>query len=124
MRLFGRYSWNLNDTPGGRDDEINPDVLGYIFEKYINQKEFGAYYTRPEITGYLSERTIFKLVLDRLDAVLRPAACPRTAAASPPSPTSCSTSTPPSATRSCSRSSPRSACSIRPAAPPPSWWPP
>ncbi|MEZ4608348.1 MAG: hypothetical protein R2865_16560 [Deinococcales bacterium] len=20
------------------DDEINPDVLGYIFEKYINQK--------------------------------------------------------------------------------------
>ena len=68
--LFGRYSWNLNDTPGGKDDEINPDVLGYIFEKYINQKEFGAYYTRPEITGYLSERTVFKLVLDRLDTVL------------------------------------------------------
>ncbi|HWY74518.1 MAG TPA: ATP-binding protein, partial [Verrucomicrobiae bacterium] len=36
--LFEKYSWNLDDTPGGRDDEINPDVLGYIFEKYINQK--------------------------------------------------------------------------------------
>ena len=69
--LFGRYSWNLNDTPGGKDDEINPDVLGYIFEKYINQKEFGAHYTRPEITGHLSERTIFKLVLDRLNALLK-----------------------------------------------------
>jgi len=71
FRLFGRYSWNLNDTPGGKDDEINPDVLGYIFEKYINQKAFGAYYTRPEVTGYLSERTIFKLVLDRLNTLLK-----------------------------------------------------
>lgn len=62
--LFGRYSWNLNDTPGGNDQEINPDVLGYIFEKYINQKEFGAYYTRPEITEYLCEQTIHQLVLE------------------------------------------------------------
>ncbi len=62
--LFGRYSWNLNDTPGGQDNEINPDVLGYIFEKYINQKAFGAYYTRPEITEYLCERTIHRLILD------------------------------------------------------------
>ncbi len=66
--LFGRYSWSLNDTPGGDDREINPDVLGYIFEKYINQKEFGAYYTRPEITDYLCEQTIHQLVLDRINA--------------------------------------------------------
>jgi hypothetical protein len=62
--LFHRYSWSLNDTPGGDDREINPAVLGYIFEKYINQKEFGAYYTRPEITEYLCEQTIHQLVLD------------------------------------------------------------
>ncbi|HAB19910.1 MAG TPA: ATP-binding protein, partial [Verrucomicrobiales bacterium] len=43
-------------------------VLGYIFEKYINQKEFGAYYTRPEITEYLCEQTIHQLVLDRANA--------------------------------------------------------
>ena len=66
-RLFGKYSWNLDDTPGGKDDEINPDVLGFIFEKYINQKEFGAYYTRPEITEYLCEKTIFHLVLDAVN---------------------------------------------------------
>lgn len=64
--LFNRFSWNLDDSVGGRDDEINPDVLGYIFEKYINQKEFGAYYTRPEITEYLCEQTIHKLILDKL----------------------------------------------------------
>lgn len=68
--LFNRYSWNLNDAPGGDDQEINPDVLGYIFEKYINQKEFGAYYTLPEMTGYLCERTIYKLILDRVNKAL------------------------------------------------------
>jgi hypothetical protein len=64
FQLFGDFSWNLNDVPGGDDREINPAVLGYIFEKYINQKEFGAYYTRPEITEYLCEQTIHQLVID------------------------------------------------------------
>ena len=70
--LFNQYSWNLNDTIGGADNEINPDVLGYIFEKYINQKAFGAYYTRPEITDYLCERTISKLILDRVNSLYAP----------------------------------------------------
>jgi hypothetical protein len=65
--LFSAYSWNLNDSREGNDDEINPDVLGYIFEKYINQKAFGAYYTRSEITDYLCERTICQLILDRVN---------------------------------------------------------
>ena len=67
LGLFAHYSWNLNDTPGGDDNEISPHVLGYIFEKYINQKAFGAYYTRPEITDYLCERTIHNLILDAIN---------------------------------------------------------
>lgn len=66
FNLFASFSWHLDDTPGGNADEINPDVLGYIFEKYINQKAFGAYYTRPEITSYLAERSIHKLILERI----------------------------------------------------------
>ncbi|QUS62573.1 Eco57I restriction-modification methylase domain-containing protein [Synechocystis sp. PCC 7338] len=71
FELFSRYSWHLNDRPDAEKDsnEINPDVLGYIFEKYINQKEFGAYYTRPEITEYLCDRTINKLVLDKVNSL-------------------------------------------------------
>jgi type I restriction-modification system DNA methylase subunit len=68
LDLFEKYSWNLDDSPGGKDDEIRPEVLGYIFEKYINQKEFGAYYTRPEITEYLCDRTINKLILDKVNS--------------------------------------------------------
>jgi hypothetical protein len=69
FQLFSAYSWHLDDRPDAEKDsnEINPDVLGYIFEKYINQKEFGAYYTRPEITEYLCDRTINKLVVDRMN---------------------------------------------------------
>ncbi|MBF2014732.1 MAG: ATP-binding protein [Rivularia sp. T60_A2020_040] len=70
LELFSRYSWNLDDTPEGKDDEINPDVLGYIFEKYINQKAFGAYYTRPQITEYLCDRTIHKLIVDRVNETI------------------------------------------------------
>lgn len=66
FKLFASFTWHLDDTPGGDADEINPDVLGYIFEKYINQKAFGAYYTRPEITGYLAERSIHKMILERV----------------------------------------------------------
>ena len=33
--LFSRYSWHLDDRPDKDPLEINPDVLGYIFEKYI-----------------------------------------------------------------------------------------
>ncbi|WP_017292785.1 Eco57I restriction-modification methylase domain-containing protein [Geminocystis herdmanii] len=60
LQLFASYTWHLDDTPTGNENEINPDVLGYIFEKYINQKAFGAYYTKPEITNYLCEKTINK----------------------------------------------------------------
>ncbi|HKI19236.1 MAG TPA: hypothetical protein VKA15_15225 [Isosphaeraceae bacterium] len=67
FNLFDRYTWYLDDTPGGKDDEINPDVLGYIFEKYINQKAFGAYYTRTQITEYLCEQTIHRLILDAVN---------------------------------------------------------
>ena len=68
FEVFAAFSWHLDDTPAGNAEEINPDVLGYIFEKYINQKAFGAYYTRPEITGYLAERGIHKLVLERINS--------------------------------------------------------
>ena len=72
FNLFASYTWHLDDTPGGDSDEINPDVLGYIFEKYINQKAFGAYYTRPEITSYLADRSIHQLILERINSPAMP----------------------------------------------------
>ena len=62
--FFDAYQWHLDDRPLRNDNEINPDVLGYIFEKYINQKELGAYYTKEDITGYISRNTVIPFLFD------------------------------------------------------------
>jgi hypothetical protein len=62
--FFDQYSWHLDDRPLRADNEINPDVVGYIFEKYINQKQMGAYYTKEDITEYISKNTIIPFLFD------------------------------------------------------------
>ena len=63
--FFDAYQWHLDDRLLRNDNEINPDVLGYIFEKYINQKQMGAYYTKEDITGYISRNTIIPFLFDQ-----------------------------------------------------------
>jgi hypothetical protein len=62
--FFDDYDWHLDDRPLHNDKEINPDVLGYIFEKYINQKQMGAYYTKEDITGYISKNTVILSIFE------------------------------------------------------------
>ena len=74
-RIFGffdQYHWHLDDRPLRADNEINPDVLGYIFEKYINQKQMGAYYTKEDITGYITRNTVIPFLFDKLQRLLKP----------------------------------------------------
>ena len=65
FNFFEQYDWHLDDRPLRNDNEINPDVLGYIFEKYINQKQMGAYYTKEDITEYISKNTIIPFLFDK-----------------------------------------------------------
>ncbi len=62
--FFEEYNWHLDERPMRADNEVNPDVLGYIFEKYINQKQMGAYYTKEDITEYISRNTIIPRLFD------------------------------------------------------------
>ena len=64
FEFFDGYHWHLDERPLTADNEINPDVLGYIFEKYINQKQMGAYYTKEDITGYIAKNTIVPFLFD------------------------------------------------------------
>ena len=69
MRLFDFFDtwrWHLDTriTASGRD--INPDVLGYIFEQYINDRaQMGAYYTKEDITEYIGKNCILPFLIDR-----------------------------------------------------------
>ena len=62
--FFDAYQWHLDDRQNMDDNEINPDVLGYIFEKYINQKQMGAYYTKEDITGYITQNTVIPFLFN------------------------------------------------------------
>ena len=71
--FFDNWRWHLDENPTGEPNEINPDVLGYIFERYINctdakqkkKKEKGAYYTKPDVTGYMVDSTILPALANR-----------------------------------------------------------
>ena len=69
--FFDAWDWHLDDRPLSSGREINPDVLGYIFEKYINQKQMGAYYTKEDITEYISKNTIIPHLLEQARARCR-----------------------------------------------------
>jgi uncharacterized protein YeeX (DUF496 family) len=58
------YDWHLDDRPIASGKEINPEILGYVFEKYTNQKEMGAYYTKEDITDYIAKNCIIPFLLD------------------------------------------------------------
>lgn len=64
FKFFDEWHWHLDDRPLKNDKSINPDVLGYIFEKYINQKQMGAYYTKEDITEYISKNTIIPFLFN------------------------------------------------------------
>ena len=81
--FFDGYRWHLDERPNREDNEINPDVLGYIFEKYVNQKQMGAYYTKEDITGYTCS------CLAESDTPRRAAPWRRRTSATPPSTADC-----------------------------------
>ena len=69
FEIFSQYDWHAEDSRG-QSNEIDPNVLGHIFEKYINdvqKKSMGAFYTRNEITGYLSGHNIHRHILDKVN---------------------------------------------------------
>ncbi|WP_174842897.1 Eco57I restriction-modification methylase domain-containing protein [Candidatus Oscillochloris fontis] len=76
--FFSLWRWHLSERPGTSDREIDPDVLGYIFEKYINQKQMGAYYTRDDITGYICRNTIIPALMDKAGLALAALDLPHT----------------------------------------------
>jgi hypothetical protein len=63
--FFDQYEWHLDNSPQASGQEINPDVIGYIFEKYINDRaEMGAYYTKEDITDYIAKNCIIPFLFD------------------------------------------------------------
>ncbi len=76
IRLLEQYEFSADGGP----TDLDPSVLGNIFEKTINyitsdpadqNKELGAYYTPSEITRYSAERTVRPALYDRFKPVVQ-----------------------------------------------------
>ncbi|WP_363463684.1 Eco57I restriction-modification methylase domain-containing protein [Halogeometricum borinquense] len=73
--LFGRildflssWNWNVDERLDIVDPKnLNPSVLGMIFEQTVNQKEMGAYYTPEEITQFMARQSVHPYLLDKLN---------------------------------------------------------
>ena len=64
--FFDKYQWHLDSRRTGNPNEINPDVLGYVFEQFVNNKDQGAYYTKEDITDYMTTNTLVVRLLSQI----------------------------------------------------------
>jgi len=68
LRFFDSWNWYVDERADfGEEKSISPEILGHIFEKTVNQKESGAYYTPELITSYISETTIYPVCLNKVN---------------------------------------------------------
>ncbi|MDI3520022.1 MAG: hypothetical protein PWR04_10 [Anaerophaga sp.] len=68
FHFFDQYNWHLDTRIDASGKDINPDVIGYIFEKYINDRaQMGAYYTKEDITDYISKNCIIPFLFDETE---------------------------------------------------------
>jgi len=66
--FFDEFNWHLDTRKKATGNEINPDVIGYIFEKYINDRaKMGAYYTQEDITEYISKNCIIPYLIEQTE---------------------------------------------------------
>lgn len=70
FKFFDKYKWQLDiqselESLSESDEKIiTPDVFSYIFEQYINDRShMGAYYTKEDITNYISKNCILPFLL-------------------------------------------------------------
>ena len=55
-------------------DSINPEILGYIFERAmtaLDRKGTGSYYTPKVITRYIAENTIYPCIIEKVNKLLK-----------------------------------------------------
>lgn len=66
--FFDKWNWHLDTRLTASGKDINPDVLGYIFEQYINDRaSMGAYYTKEDITEYIGKNCIIPFLLNKAE---------------------------------------------------------
>jgi Eco57I restriction-modification methylase len=65
--FFDMYYWQLDGQASPCENAITPDIFVYIFERRINQKQMGAFYTQGDITAYIAKSTIIPFLFNTVE---------------------------------------------------------
>ncbi|MGC8981952.1 MAG: Eco57I restriction-modification methylase domain-containing protein [Minisyncoccia bacterium] len=77
INFLEEYDFTVSEKENNNKKEINPDILGYIYENTVNKltsggkKELGAYYTPDYITMYIVEKTLEQYILKKFNTILK-----------------------------------------------------
>ncbi|MFQ3631321.1 Eco57I restriction-modification methylase domain-containing protein [Roseiflexus sp.] len=61
--LLRAASWSLDDNAS---DCLTPPMIGYVFERYVERKRGGIYYTGADVTSFIASCTIIPRLIDAL----------------------------------------------------------
>jgi hypothetical protein len=65
--FFDEFEWRLDELSPATENAIIPDVLGYMFEQHIQQRQAGAHYTSEDICRYIAVNTIIPNIFDVIE---------------------------------------------------------
>lgn len=72
FHFFESWHWRLDEQGPYDEQTLGPDILGAVFEQYINQQQMGAYYTKNDVTLYIASCTIIPYLFDALQREAEP----------------------------------------------------
>ncbi len=64
VRELGKFSWSLNEGEV-RPNTVTPGIVGSVFEKLVNRRDTGSYYTPRDTTDYISAYSIVFSLLNK-----------------------------------------------------------
>ena len=68
--VLDQYQWRCDTRYKKSEKEIDPEILGYVFEQLVNEetgdRKSGVYYTKDDVTHYMSTRTLIPGILERV----------------------------------------------------------
>ena len=75
LDIFNQYNFTVTeDQPLDREVAVDPEMLGKVFEKLLNEKERkkgGAHYTPREVVQYMCRKSIFYFLKKQIDENLK-----------------------------------------------------
>ena len=66
LDFFGKYHWQLDDSEALGRDDITPETFSMTLQHLVTEKEKAAYYTKQDITEYISKNAIIPFLFEEL----------------------------------------------------------